>query len=374
MTYFIVLILIGINILFLLYNPKKLDEIRKEITYNKIKVLKKDLIILNVLTIGANLIYIIISLITGDGNSNLLVDIVSVVGEVVTLALVLISKSYKTNYILKARRSRMSMVLGLLLVMIIVGDRQVTNNNITPIILIVCFILGIVLTAKDVLISFKIKDKVIKSNIEYFTIVAFLVMVLIYINIPFSYVAFVILSVLLVLVYLNKIKKISTEKSKLKKIIEINEKPGNEYILEFYKDLMNTEELIQYVLVFIVALVLNIVININYIYISMYLILVVVNIRMSSYKRQLKMHQGIEKEQSKRYQPLDNIKFNTIDQNELLLLNEDFLKVYYIKDNLIYMSEIILYNVQENELDNIKLYINTSNNNDYVFMVGDLYE
>lgn len=374
MTYFIVLILIGINILFLLYNPKKLDEIRKEIAYNKIKVLKKDLIILNVLTIGANLIYIIISLITGDGNSNLLVDIVSVVGEVVTLALVLISKSYKTNYILKARRSRMSMVLGLLLVMIIVGDRQVTNNNITPIILIVCFILGIVLTAKDVLISFKIKDKVIKSNIEYFTIVAFLVMVLIYINIPFSYVAFVILSVLLVLVYLNKIKKISTEKSKLKKIIEINEKPGNEYILEFYKDLMNTEELIQYVLVFIVALVLNIVININYIYISMYLILVVVNIRMSSYKRQLKMHQGIEKEQSKRYQPLDNIKFNTIDQNELLLLNEDFLKVYYIKDNLIYMSEIILYNVQENELDNIKLYINTSNNNDYVFMVGDLYE
>ena len=374
MTYFIVLILIGINILFLLYNPKKLDEIRKEITYNKIKVLKKDLIILNVLTIGANLIYIIISLITGDGNSNLLVDIVSVVGEVVTLALVLISKSYKTNYILKSRRSRMSMVIGLLLVMIIVGDRQVTNNNITPIILIVCFILGIILTAKDVLISFKIKDKVIKSNIEYFTIVAFLVMVLIYINIPFSYVAFVILSVLLVLVYLNKIKKISTEKSKLKKIIEINEKPGNEYILEFYKDLMNTEELIQYVLVFIVALVLNIVININYIYISMYLILVVVNIRMSSYKRQLKMHQGIEKEQSKRYQPLDNIKFNTIDQNEFLLLNEDFLKVYYIKDNLIYMSEIILYNVQENELDNIKLYINTSNNNDYVFMVGDLYE
>ena len=121
------------------------------------------------------------------------------------------------------------------------------------------------------------------------------------------------------------------------------------------------------------AIILNIVLHDHFVYLGFYLVLIVLNIRMVEYKRLVRTYYSLYKLESGKYQKVDNLSLSIVNQKELLV-NQAFDKVVYLNDDRIYISDLILYKIEENELDQIQLLINTLNSKDYLFIVGDIYD
>ena len=378
MTYFLILVLVGINFLFILYSPKSEEAIKKELTYNKINSLKLSVHLANILTITLNIIYIYVGLITTKTSvTNPVVDVASLIIQILSYGLFIITTSFKTKYKVIKEGNVLSTLYAILVIMIMVGDRKITAiTSILPIIFLVCIFAGLFITVNESFKSIRRKnvDIQMKRNLIYFLLVSFIVVTFINAKLPYSYVAFIILAILVFLVYLNKLNKIANEKNKLKNTIaSINEKPGIEYAFSFYKDIITTEEMFSYWIVYVIAIILNIVLHDHFFFIGLYLILIVLNIRMVEYKRLVKTYYSLSDFENPKYQMLDNLSLTIVNQRELLV-NQAFDKVVYLVDNKIYISDLILYKIEENELDKIKLVINNLNSKDYLFVIGDIYD
>ncbi len=378
MTYFLILVLVGINFLFILYSPKHEEAIKKELTYNKINSLKLSVHLANILTITLNIIYIYVGLITTKSSvTNPVVDVASLIIQILSYGLFFITTSFKTKYKLIKEGNVLSTLYAILIIMIMVGDRKISAiTTILPVIFVTCIFVGIFITVNESFKSVRKKNIDIKSkqNLLYFSLVSFIIVAFISAKLPYSYVAFIILAVLVFLVYLNKLNKIANEKHKLKNTLaSINEKPGIEYAFSFYKDIINTEEMFNYWVVYVIALVLNVVLHEHFIYLGLYLIIIVLNIRMIEYKRLVKTYYSLNKLDNPKYQMVDDLSLVIVNQREFLV-NQAFDKLVYLKDNKIYISDLILYKIEENELDKIQLAVNSLNSKDYLFIIGDIYD
>ena len=377
MSYFLILVLVGINFLFILYTPKSEEAIKKELTYNKINNYKLSVHLGNILTITLNLIYIYVGLVTKTSVTNPVVDIGSLLIQILSYGLFFVTTSFKTKYKLVKDSNILSTMYAILIIMIMVGDRKISAiTSFLPVVFIVCIFIGIFITVNESFKSIRKKDSEFKvnRNLLGLTLISFIVVAFINAKLKYSYVAFIILAVLVFLVYLNKLTKINNEKNKLKNTLaSINEKPGIEYAFSFYKDIINTEEMFSYWVVYVIALFLNVVLHEHFIYLGFYLIFIVLNIRMVGYKRLVKTYYSLFNIESGKYQLVDDLSLTVVNQKEFLV-NQSFDKVVYLNNDRIYISDLLLYKIEDNELDKIKLLINTLNSKDYLFIVGDIYD
>ena len=195
-----------------------------------------------------------------------------------------------------------------------------------------------------------------------------------YINIPFIYIFYIVLSLLLIIWIIKKYKKIVYESDRLYKSITLaNKKPGLIYAFKFTKDILFFKKLI----IFTIMLVFSTIIYyglgesiFSFMLVSMYLYLLYTVLEDKIYLV--------------RYLPSlnDNIidkKIYTIDLNKNISYI-DIIKVFNIKlykliivDTIIYESNIILYD-PEYRIEEINIKVNKSNIEDYITIESILYE
>ena len=138
MSYFLILVLVGINFLFILYTPKSEEAIKKELTYNKINNHKLSVHLGNILTITLNLIYIYVGLVTKSSVTNPVVDIGSLIIQILSYGLFFVTTSFKTRYKLIKDGNVLGTLYAILVIMIMVGDRKITAiTSFLPIIFLV---------------------------------------------------------------------------------------------------------------------------------------------------------------------------------------------------------------------------------------------
>ena len=227
---------------------------------------------------------------------------------------------------------------------------------------------------QDYLEDIKFANKIqINKIINYFVyIISYILFILT--NLPYIYILYAIIILLIFYVLKNRIKKVGGQSDKLYRCITIaKEMPGVYYAFYFYKDVYFIRKL----LVIVIGLIISIITyyglgEMQFIYASFaiynLLLYVILNdkYKLIRYTRALN-DELVDKE---RYSIIQNKKVSYVDTVNILDV-----KLYklIIIENVIYESNIILYD-PELYVKNIDVRINKSNINDYIFNEGILYQ
>ena len=226
-----------------------------------------------------------------------------------------------------------------------------------------------------------IKEIKFNSIIEIKKLFDYSVIMLIYIllicsNIPLSYVAYVILLIVLYLIYTSKVKKIANEKKKLEKNIHRNIEPGAVYAFCFNRDIERTRQM-HLIVIFLVISFLTYYLEGEsaFIFITLNLFAIYLYVIIYSKKDLIKLLYSLDENLIDQdvYSILINDDLTEIKKIKYITVNNVFYKIIYVSDNKqVFESNLVLYD-PTNYIKDIKIFINKDNLDDYIFMIEDLY-
>ena len=360
-------------------------------------ILKRILKIINYLFFIVNILSIILILISKQ-NIDIFFIVVTVVQALITILLMIIDKtknSIKNKDVLNIiTMSTLSFVTIYVSSLINYLNRVgVMYSSILSCVLSILLLVNVIYV-----ISYLIRNKgyvslysnyerdyikEIKFNkiIEIKKLFDYSVIVLIYVllicsNIPLSYVAYLLLLIVLYLIYNRKVKKIAKEKKKLEKNIHRNIEPGAVYAFCFNRDIERTRQMyltiiflvISYLTYYLEGELAFIFITLNLFMIYLY---VIIHSKMDLIKLVYSLDESLINQES--YSILINDNLTQIKKLKYITVNNTFYKLIYISDNKqVFESNLVLYD-PTNYIKEIKIFINKDNLDDYIFMIEDLY-
>ena len=231
---------------------------------------------------------------------------------------------------------------------------------------------------KDYIENIEFKAKIEFSSFYNYIIYILIYIILIYCNIPFAYLLYSLISLILLIVIKNKISKLCLEQKKLyQNVTFINNKPGIIYAFLFYREI----EFIKNMLITVLFIVLSLIVFymfdgtiFSYITIQLY-ILLIYEIFISKNKL-IRLLSALDENFVNRneYNIVQNNKISYIKKIHWISKKITFFKLIFIdNNNNIYNSELILYD-PELYIKKIKLYLNSKDISDYIIMLDELYE
>jgi len=384
MTYLIVILLTIINVLFVIKKNKDKNILLKY----KLSNYYKYLITLNIIVIILLMFFTGLYILTNI-SQNIILNLISLGVIFISFALLLFQKKkYISTYNILKRVNYINTMIIIFIISLLIGDRgRVIDVSSLLIIPVLIDIILIFITAnKENIELYIIKEKeeenkekkynkkIHINTVFYITIITFLVLILID-NSLLSYVAYTIIIVSIFIYIINRKKKIKKEQKKMiSSLKENNNKPGTKYIFEFQKDIINIKTSTIYAVIILVALIIYTLISNVYILLIIQLLMIILYINLLNKIKLNKIYNSLNKKEIENYyKKIDNTPLDDISINDRLL-DIKYDKVIYIKDKDVYESESLLYNIKDNEINNIELYVNTLNYNDYIFVVEEIYE
>ena len=382
--------IIFINIFFILYINHKKNYDNK---YEKEKDFFYKRKIKAILTI-TNIIYIILNvcnLITCYYKKSIdTVDIITFSIFFLSFILVeLTNTKYNFKILNKKILNKYDILIILSLASLICGEK-ISKNEIFFFLGILFIVIGILLIAykyikykeyvvlnikqEDYLEDIKFSNKLELNKIFNYVIYITAFIVFIYINIPYIFILYIIVDLILILVAYKKAKKIENESFRIYRSITIaNEYPGIIYAFQFTRDLLFLKKICITILCYTTSIIMLYMVGestFSIISLQLYLLLLYTAISDKIYLIRYTKSLNEEFIDKKKYN-INVIKNITYIDN-IKILN---IKIYrlIIVDNVLYKSNLILYD-PELVIKDIKLRINKSNINDYITMENILYE
>lgn len=382
--------IIFINIFFILYINHKKNYDNK---YEKEKDFFYKRKIKAILTI-TNIIYIILNvcnLITCYYKKSIdTIDIITFSIFFLSFILVeLTNTKYNFKILNKKILNKYDILIILSLASLICGEK-ISKNEIFFFLGILFIVIGILLIAykyikykeyvvlnikqEDYLEDIKFSNKLELNKIFNYVIYITAFIVFIYINIPYIFILYIIVDLILILVAYKKAKKIENESFRIYRSITIaNEYPGIIYAFQFTRDLLFLKKICITILCYTTSIIMLYMVGestFSIISLQLYLLLLYTAISDKIYLIRYTKSLNEEFIDKKKYN-INVIKNITYIDN-IKILN---IKIYrlIIVDNVLYKSNLILYD-PELVIKDIKLRINKSNINDYITMENILYE
>ena len=228
---------------------------------------------------------------------------------------------------------------------------------------------------KDYLNDIKFNTKIIINKFYNYIIYILAYILFIYIKFPYYYIIYPTILIISLYIIYKKIKKIKNQSKKLYHNISIiKEKPGINYAFQFNRDILFTKNIMLASIFFVITVLIYFLIDITaFTYIAIELYIILIYIILCDKKKNIYNVYSLNSEfiDKKRYKTSINIPISKIKQ--INIFNIKFYKIECITDNNIkYESEIILYD-PELYIDNITIYLNTNNIDDYIIMTNELY-
>lgn len=405
MIYLIYIITIAINIYYSSIHKSK--KINREDKYCILKenTIKKEILkylqTINLVTLITNTISIIINSVLN--NKLNIIDIIGYFIHLLSYILLINSKNYKKlkkgNETLKlSKEQKNKNQINLLTISSIILMQRVGGINNSEYLLIIytltlIFSLTIFINfikllinnkniirfnpkrEEDYLEDIRFSNKIYLKNIINYVAFIFIYILIIFVNLPYSWIIYILICSILLYTLLDKIKKFKHQSNKLIKTIYIlKNAPGIKYAFEFYKDIISAKNIIITLLLFITSLVIFYLTNTSaFIIITIELFNIYLYNYICNKKKLIKYISSLNEEfiDKKKYTLEKNFPINYIEEIEIF--KNKFYKIMYIDLNEnIYSSNLILYD-PENILNNIKVYINP-NNEEYIMIIKELYE
>ena len=383
MTYFVVILLSIINIIFEVYPNKKGNVLSKYYLHKYFY---------NVVSLNIFVFFVLAASLFLNNylglETNILTLIINGIYALTFVLLVLQHEKYKINNKVLETNNYLNILIMILVISMLIGDREdlvdASALLILPTLMSLILLFITIIKSRVNIELFKKKEqddgkwkynkKININNIFYLAIITTIVLLLIIDKSITSYVAFSIIAVITIIFIKKKQSKIKTEQNKLSNGIKNDTKIGKEYIFDFQRDIIITRTIIKYLVIAAVALLTNILLQSSYIIISTQILVIVLYIGLLNKIKLNKIYDSLNKKAiSKEYKKVENTLLNDISINDRVL-NIKYDKVIYIKDKDIYKSEELLFNIKKEDLNKIDLYINTLNYNDYIFVVEEIYK
>ena len=399
MNYIIIITLICINLFSIGLKPKKnKDELENElVNYERNKRYK----IINKINIGIiiiNIITVVISVICSA--KDLIAHVIFLLGLIASYIVSLSNKpkySPKYNILKKEDNYFISLITNVLFGISLV-DRvgHIKENSLgtyLSIFGIIFFILNILVLIKYLRdnkeftkYNIKNEDKIeeIKDSkyietkkILNYVIIGIIIILLVFVNVPFAPVIYTLLGLLAIVMYNNDINKITKNKKELySNIINLHQKPGTLYAYQYKRHIENTKSIVLYLIIFVVSLLSYYMIGeMEFIVISMNLYLIVIYTLLNNKKKNINNIYSLNENLINKDKYKINLRNNiteVIEYNDLLVINNFYKIIYKDENNNIYISDRILYNLKgiENE---VNIYINSTNMYDYIVVEDSYY-
>ena len=400
MNYIIIIILVALNLITVGYKTKKhKDEVTREIYDNRNRELNNLLNILNIGVIVVNILTIVLSVIFHV--KDLVGHIVSVVALLATYILFMMNnkKKEKSSYNIIEHKDKhiYKMIINLVLEIVLI-DRvgAIKDSDITSylsLLAIVFLLINIVhiikyLNENKAFVKFKARDKDIladintslyveTANIFKYATIGIVILLVMFVNIPYSFIAHILIIILLLTIYNSDLNKIKKEKKKLyNNIVDMNQKPGPLYIYQYKRHIEQTKCLFTIILLYVITILSCYLIGEwEFLIIGINIYTIVIYSLLKKKKKTIDAAICLNEELINKDKYKVNIKdeiTNIIEYKELLL-NINFYKIVFKdQNNNIYISESILYNLN-NIYNDINLYINTENMEDYIVVEEEYY-
>ena len=195
-----------------------------------------------------------------------------------------------------------------------------------------------------------------------------------YINIPFIYIFYILMVLLLIYLIKRKIKKIHNEGDKLYKTIAlVNNKPGINYPFQFVRDLLLLKKMVIFTIILVFSTIIYYGLGesiFTYSAMIMYIYLLYTIICDKIYLIRYISSLNDKFIDKKKYSIIENKLISYID-----IINIFNITLYrlIVVDTITYESNIIIYD-PEYRIESIDIRINKSNINDYITIERELYE
>ena len=390
------ILLIVINILFICIFNKKIkpnnDYEKERNSFNKYKY-KIILSVINILNILINISLIIEGFI--NNTTDIIYNILFATSFISFIIMLYIIKTRKMKYKLIDKKliNRFDILTILSAFIIPLSETIEKETNLKSIFIVIIFL--ILLTGITILILKLIKNKKyvgiskdpsdyiedirftykieLNQIINYIIYISFFV-IFVYIRIPYAYILYILIALILILHTKKKIKKIANETDRIYKSITIaKEYPGIVYAFQFTRDLLLLKKLLIGISSYILSIIILYIVGelpFGIVALQLYILLLYVIISDKIYL--LKYIKSISDEyiDKDEYKIKIKKKINYIETIKIFNI-----KLYriIIEDNIIYKSNIILYD-PELMIDEIEIRIDKSNMDDYITTESILYE
>ena len=399
MNYIIIIVLICFNLFSIGLKPKKnKDELEEEINnYNRNRLYK----ILNRINIGIiliNIITVIISIICSS--KDLIAHIIFLIGLIASYAVAITKKPiYKPKYnILKKEDKYFISLVTNVLYGISLVDRvgHIKENSIGTYLSlfgIIFFILNILVLLKYLndhksICKFNIKpeDKIIEindskyietKNILSYIIIGLVIILVIFVNIPFAAVLYTLIGILALVMYNNDVNKITKNKKELyNNIINMHQKPGTLYIYQYKRHIETTKSIVLFLIIFVISLLSFYMIGeMEFLILAMNLYTIVIYTLLNNKKKNIDNIYSLNEDLIDKDKYKVNIRnqiTEVIDYQELFVINNFYKVIYKDDNNNVYISDNVLYNLKgiENE---VNIYIDTTNMYNYIVVEDNYY-
>ena len=398
MNYIMLLLLIGINIILVYMLPKKEDNvIKRTIKDTRYNLFLKEYKVLNIFFLIFNIAFIALDVIY---EKSFIADAILSVCLLITFILFIKSvKPRKLEYHIIANNNirQINMIRNVLLLLLITSKIVSIQELYQLGYLIIIALIFVLINLFRVFAFFKdnkdiTKYKTIKSDyltdikgtlflekksiLTYLGIGAIIIFIL-YFRIKFAFIGYILVSLLVFIIYNIKTSNIKHEYKKLhSNMVDMNIKPGPLYIYQFKKDIIGTNNIIIYLILFIVAAIMSYVVGeVEYILIGIDIFLIALYTLFESKRKYIRYTYALNKDLINKdlYNVnINNIITDTIDYKLPFIDLKLYKLIYLDNENNIYVSEIELYNIKE-VYENIDIMIRSTNIDDYIVVEEEYY-
>ncbi len=392
MNYLIIIALVTINFIKIGFVKRKnKDEVYTAIDLDKekeyhtlIKRINIGLILINIFTVGLSIVF---------NTKDMLAHIFALIILIASFIFVFIvnKNNYKSefNVIRKREKHLYNMIINSILCIALldrVGALKETGiSSYISLLGFVLFIMNVIEITKFLkenknMVKYKAKKEdyledikttlfIEKYNILKYMTVGIIIIILIYVNVPFSYVAYVLILILALVIYNSDLGKINKEKKKLyNNIINIHQNPGSLYIYQYKNHIEYTKNMMLFIILFVIGVLCFFLIGeLEFFIIGLTLYMIVIYALLNKKKKTIEAAYNLNEELINKDKYKINLKkeFSDVIESHEILINNVFYKVVYVDDNKnIYISDNVLYNIKGIH-DDINIYINTEDMEDY---------
>ncbi len=384
-----------INVLLFLYKDKSKNdnEYTKEKKYYYQEKEKKIIKIANIFNVIINVIAIIIMLLNSIKLD--IIYIITLMIYLISFIIISLKKEHKKRLkIINKKYITISDIAIILssIIFIIACHTNIANNNgllfvalgLILILIYIGFLIYIIIKEKkytcynsseeDYFLDIKFTKKIELNKTVNYVIYIFTTILFVLIKIPYMFILYILVEILLIYIINKKYKKIINQSDKLYKKISIaNESPGIVYAFQFVKDILLFKKLIILLIIYSLSILsMYIVGESAFVLISsgLYLLLLYNIIIDKKYLIRYIMSLNKELIDKKSYTIDITKKINYIDKIKFFKIT---LYKIIIQDNINYESNIILYD-PELIIEELNIKINKSNLEDYITIENILYE
>ena len=400
MNYVIDALLIAFNVISTAIKPKKeKNDVLEAIKDHNKQLLLKDYKILNIMLIFLNIVFIVLKIIFGV---NYIADIILTPILLVTFILYVNhtkSKKKEKKYNILGRDNKRLYKMLINLIILLVFIEKVASIKEIYAMGYLSFI-GLIFVGINIarIIGFFKENKDItkysasredyledinnhlyiekKKLLNYFGI-GLIIGIVLFVRIPYGYAVYILLTVLALIIYNSEVSRIKRDKKKTDdNIFRMNVDPGPVAVTRFKQMINNTSNLMIYIIMFATLSIISYVVGeIEFIVVALDMVIIVTYTLFETKRDYTYTVYALEKENINKEKYSVVIKdqiTDTIDYKKLFVDVKLNKIVYVDKENNVYVSGIELYNIKEKH-DNVEIYINSTNMNDYIVVEEEYY-